>query len=228
MNVREAIKNIPLFRAARSSTLEELISYAMLKHYKKGEHLFFDQDDVRQVYFLADGTVSLYKLNQSHMKKVIFIYGAGAMLNEVILDDKPTSVNCEFLSDARVVSFDARKFLSFCEQDFGLTKAVMDSMALKIRRLYHQMKNTVNTLRGDKRIAAKLWKLSLDHGVPCKYGIKIGFELTITFLADLLGSKRETVSRQLKMLTDQNLVIVNKKRFIIPDRDKLLEYFNQS
>lgn len=227
MDVREAANKITVLQAANPASLAALMPYALIKRFKKGQHLFLDKDNVQNVYFLAKGTVSLYKLSSNHEKKVIFIYGAGAMLNETVFDSKPESINCEFLSNSDILCFDKNRFLFVCEQDFELTKAVMNSMSLKLRKLYHQMKNTANTVRGDKRIAAKLWKLSRDHGVPCKEGTMIGFNMTITYLAELIGSKRETVSRQLKILTGQNLVIVDKNRFIVPDRDKLLIFFNQ-
>jgi CRP-like cAMP-binding protein len=90
------------------------------------------------------------------------------------------------------------------------------------------MKNTSNNLRGDRRIAAKLWKLSRDHGVKTSRGVEINFDLTITTFAEFLGSQRETVSRQIKTLTDAGLLIVKNSRFIIPSREKLLEFFDES
>lgn len=226
MNIREAILKISVLNAANPASLAALMPHIVLRRCKKGGHLFWDRDAVDYVYFLADGICALYKLNSNQERRVVFIYGAGHMLNEVILDEKPASINCELLTDAEVLCMERRRFLFACEQDFALSKAVMDSMALKIRRLYHQMKNASNTVRGDKRIAARLWKLSRDHGVPCKRGVQIGFELSITLLAELLGSKRETVSRQVKLLSEQGLVIFERGQFIIPDRDKLLEYFS--
>jgi CRP-like cAMP-binding protein len=99
---------------------------------------------------------------------------------------------------------------------------------MKVRRLYHLMKNTSNNLRGDRRIAAKLWKLSRDHGVQTAQGVEINFDLTITALAEFLGSQRETVSRQIKSLTDAGLLTVKNSRFIIPSREKLLDFFENS
>lgn len=49
------------------------------------------------------------------------------------------------------------------ERDPALTRAVVQSMALKIRRLYRQLKNTTNALSGEKRLAAKLFKLGRDY-----------------------------------------------------------------
>jgi CRP-like cAMP-binding protein len=225
MTVSEGFRKIKALAAANPASLAELIPHGTLRQYQKGEHIFFEKDPAEQFYFLADGFAALYKLNSNGEKRGIFIYGAGASLNEVILDKKPASINCEILKESLVLCLNRDLFMGVCARDFALTKAFMESMSLKIRRLYHQIKNTSNTIHLDKRIAARLWKLSKDHGLPVKEGVEINFDLSITFLAELLGSQRETVSRKLKPLTDQGLVIMSKNRFIIPDREKLMDYF---
>ena len=56
----------------------------------------------------------------------------------------------------------------------------------------------------------------------------IDFDMSITYLADLVGSKRETVSRYVKLLSDNDLIVVRKNRFIIKNRENLLRYFQES
>lgn len=228
MKVKQAMENINVLTAASAASMAALVPFAVLRRLKKGEHLFHDRDRVRRFFFIADGIAALYKLNNDSEKKVLFVYGAGAMINEELTDGKPTSVACELLADSWVVCIEREKFLAVCERDSMLAKALMDSMSLKVRRLCHQMKNTPNTVLGDRRIASKLWKLSRDFGVPCAKGTRINFDLTITYLAHMLGSKRETVSRQLKTLIGKGLVIIGKNTFIIPDRDKLMHYFKRT
>lgn len=214
-----------VLQKASPASLAALSATAGLKRLAKGEHLFWDKENVSCLYFVVEGKFSLYKLNSNGEKKVIFIYSSGQMLNEVMLQDLPASINCEALTDALALYFPIHEFEQVMREDFALSKAVMESMAMKIRRLYRQLKNTTGSLRGDKRIAAKLWKLSQDHGVPADEGTRIDMDLTVTYLADMLGAKRETVSRQLKILTDNQLVIQKAGIFIVPDRDKLMEYF---
>lgn len=226
MDIKNAFLTIPLFEDISPSSYAALAACASLRMYRKGEHLFFDRDTVSSIYFVVRGKAALYKLNHLYEKKTIFIYGPGQMLNEVILQSASASINCELIEDSCILSFPAGRFQVIMEQDFRLCKGVMDSMALKIRRLYHQLKNTSNTVRGDIRLAAKLWKLSLDYGCPCPHGTLIDIELSITYLAELLGSKRETVSRQVKLLGEKGLLIYQKNRFIIPDRDALKKYIS--
>ena len=89
------------------------------------------------------------------------------------------------------------------------------------------MKNTLGSIYLERRLASKLWKLARDFGIPDSRGILIDMDLSITFLADLLGAPRETTSRICKKLADQGLVIIEKKKIYIPDMDKIA-VFHQS
>lgn len=126
-----------------------------------------------------------------------------------------------------VMVLPADRFIQVMDKDGRLAREVMGAMALKIRRLYRQLKNTTNAPSGEKRLAAKLFKLGKDYGVCSGDGIMIDMNLSITYLADMLGSKRETVSRQVKRLTELGLINMEKNRITIPDMKKISEYFKQ-
>ena len=111
------------------------------------------------------------------------------------------------------------------KKDFILTQNVMNALTKRVRRLYRQLKNATSIIKIEKKIAAKLWKLGKDYGVPCEKGIKINFSITVTSLADLLGSYRETVSRALKLLIQKELIIYENKQIIIPNPDALSKFF---
>mgnify|MGYP005967997693 FL=1 len=222
----DKFNSIKIFSNINSSSKKNLIKYSKIKKYKKGEHLFLDRDRVNCVYFVLAGIASLYKLNSAHDKKVIFIYGKGEILNEVILQKNMSSLNCEFLCDTEILEIPSTKFLEVMSCDFQLSRNVIDSMAYKIRRLYHQLKNTSNSITVDRQIALKLYKLARDFGIETDLGTEINFDLSITYLSEILGAKRETVSRQVKVLSELGLIKVVRKRFTIPNQNTLLDYFH--
>ncbi|WP_242874647.1 MULTISPECIES: Crp/Fnr family transcriptional regulator [Clostridium] len=227
IGLEEAFKAVEVLQNVNEGSFDALKTCGKIKRIAKGEQLFRDKEYVPHIYILISGLAALYKINSMGEKKVIFVFGKGKMLNEVTFEHMNSSVSCEILEEALILYFPQNKLIDIMKEDFELTKAIMDSTAIKVRRLYRQLKNTSNSIRGDKKIAAKLWKLSGDYGVPCKDGIQIDMELSITYLADMLGSKRETVSRQLKLLTEKNLVIVKRNEFIITEREELRKYFKQ-
>jgi CRP-like cAMP-binding protein len=228
MTVREALLKIEIAAKAAPASLALLEQGSAIKRYKKGEHIFFERDEGQALFAVVDGTVAVYKMSGTGEKRGMFIFGAGTLLNEDCISGGKIAVNAEALRDSDILRIGMGVFEAAREKDAGLSKALFDSISMKVRRLYHLMKNTSNNLRGDRRIAAKLWKLSRDHGVKTAEGVVINFDLTITALAEFLGSQRETVSRQVRTLTDAGLLIVKKSRFIIPSREKLMDFFKNS
>ena len=110
------------------------------------------------------------------------------------------------------------------KDDFELSKIIINSLAIKVRRLYRQSKNSI-PIKVEKRVAAKLWKLSRDYGREVEEGTLIDLSITITYLADMFGAPRETISRALKILNNKGLIINKNKKIIIPDREKLIRFF---
>lgn len=220
-----AMNGIEVLDSAKEETKRALAAKGVLHILRKGHILFRDKEEVQSLYIVVSGFVSLYKIDEQGEKKVIFVLGQGKLINEAILQGMTASVSCEVLELAKILSFRKADFLMEMEHDFDLTKAVITSLSTKIRRLYRQMKNTTSSLRGDKKLAAKLWKLSGDFGKEVSDGSVIGVEISITYLADMLGTKRETVSRQLKVLTGLGLVYLQDNYFMIPSREKLAQYF---
>lgn len=227
MTVGEAFEISDILKYASPASRAEIASFAYIKRYGKGQHVFYDREELSCFYILAEGIASLYKLNTLGEKKVVFVYGPGSMLNEIMFQDLPVSINCEVREDSKVLVLPKDRFWRVMERDSRMTKAAFDAMALRVRRLYRQLKNTTNALKGEKRLAAKLYKLARDYGVSTGKGILIDMQLSITYLAEMLGSQRETVSRQAKKLGDLGLIYVEKNHFWVPDLEKLSNYFKQ-
>lgn len=118
-----------------------------------------------------------------------------------------------------------QKFLHCMEQDFSLTKAVLEMQERRIWRLGHQLKNTMGSIYLERKLAAKLWKLSRDFGIKTAEGIEIDINMSITFLADMLGAPRETTSRLCNTLTDYGLMKIRKKRITITNPQRMSNFY---
>ncbi|SCI87791.1 Global nitrogen regulator [uncultured Clostridium sp.] len=213
-----------IFNSLSEETLGQLSEYCELKEYKKGKHVFRDKEVVSRIYIVYSGKVSLYKMNESAQKKIVFILGPSKIINDYAIDDLPSSVNCEVFETAEILSIDKNKFIDIMKSDFELTKIFIKSQAIKVRRLYRQMKNST-PIKVEKRVAAKLWKLAKDYGEEVEEGTLINLNISVTYLADMFGAPRETISRALKYLSKEDLIINDNKKIIIKDKDRLSKFF---
>jgi len=217
------LKDLSLFECVEDKTLELIKASLLIKKLKKSQILFAERQSMEYIYIVLEGKVSMYRLSEKGQKRVVYILNKGEMINEVIFDDYSSSINCEGFEDSVIISILKIDLLNIMQEDFKLTEVIMWSMSKKIRRLYRQIKNTVPT-KMDKRVAAKLWKLSKDYGVETQEGILIDVKINITYLADMLGSSRETISRALKELEIMDMVKIQNRKFIV-NREKLSQYF---
>lgn len=222
------LMKLEFFQNINERTLNEIMSHSEIKKYNSGHILFYDKETVNIIYFLVNGSVSLYKMNENGQKKVIFILDRGKILNDVIINDMPASINCEVISNSEILGIDKNKLMTIMKTDFELCKNIINSLSMKTRRMYRQLKNTPSSVKVEKKLAAKLYKLGRDYGIKCDDGIMINMDLTITYIADLLGSPRETVSRAMKVLQKKNLVIYENKRIKVPDLNNLTIFFKTS
>lgn len=223
INLNE-LRECKKFEGINDSTLNKLCEIGKMVYFKKGQHVFRDKEYIDNVYIVESGKVSLYKLNEAAHKKIIFILGEGHILNEVILERIKSSISCEMFDEGYIYVFDRNNFIKVMSEDFELTKKVINSLSSKVRRLYRQMKNST-PLKIEKRLAAKLWKLSKDYGVECGGETLINLKISITYLSDMFGMPRETISRAIKILEKEGLIRRENKKVIVIDREELSNYF---
>ncbi|MBE6050499.1 MAG: Crp/Fnr family transcriptional regulator [Clostridium sp.] len=227
-DIENKLKELEVFQHIHDKTIERIAKVSEVKKYKAGEMLFADKEEVNVVYIVICGLVSLYKIDESGQKKVIFIFGKGKVINDVILQELPASINCSAFEDSYILCIGREKLLDIMNDDFELCKNIIISLSAKTRRLYRQLKNTPSSIKLEKRLAAKIYKLAKDYGVESKEGVVVNMALTITYMADLLGSQRETVSRALKLLQEKKLIKYKNKKIIVYDIDKIALFFKTS
>lgn len=222
---KNELRQMELFRGIRPDTLDRLWQAGKVERCKKGQVIMRAREEVTSIYIQLTGKSMIYNLTHHGGRKIIFIYGKGSLLNEHVLNEHPGSVFCETIEESRIFVVPVPEFTGCMEADFVLAKAVIAAQERKLWRLSHQLKNTMGNIYMERKLAAKLWKLSRDFGVQVPEGIEIDINLSITFLADMLGAPRETTSRLCKTLTDYGLMKMNRKRITIINPEKMSIFY---
>lgn len=225
MKKTEQIGELELFHNIKSETMDELMKYGKIEEFPKGTILMRAREPVGSIYIQLTGKSMVYNLTHNGRRKIMFIFGDGILLNEHVFNSKPTSVYCETMEKCKMFMIPSHIFVKVMEEDFVLTKNVLTAQEKKIWRLGHQLKNTNSGIFLERKLAAKLCKLARDFGVDKPEGREIDMNLSITFLADMLGTPRETTSRSCSILSENGLIQINKKRILIPDPERLSHFY---
>lgn len=219
------LPGLALFQGVGRNTLERLWQEGRTECFPKGSIIIRAKEPLKSVYVQLSGKSMIYNLTHLGKRKIIFIFGPGALLNEHVLNFHDSSVFCETIEASQVFILPASRLLKEMEMDFSLTKAILEAQERKLWRMGHQLKNTMGSIYMERKLAAKLWKLSRDFGKETEHGLEIDIHMTITFLADMLGAPRENTSRLCKTLTEFGLIRIEKKRIVIVNPEKLSHFY---
>lgn len=219
------LQELEFFRQVPLDVIQTLLNSGKLFSYQKKEVIFHAGDETKSVYLVLKGEVIIYNLTKHGNRKILFILGPGHLVNHNILTEKRTSVFCEAACLAEMLVIPQKVFLRQCRQNMELMEAVVREYERYIWRLSHQLKNTTGNMQTERKIAAKLWKLGRDFGIPRAEGIYIEIEMTLTLLADLVGVPRETISRACKALSERGLLVYQDRHFLLPDPDQLAKFY---
>lgn len=218
------IEKLEIIKGIKEETKKGLLKKGRLIKKNRKEIVFNEKEKIDKIYFVIEGYVSVFKINENGERKIIFILRQGQMINDIFTPSKiSTSIGCESFDKSLILEYKLADFIQLMENDFELTKNVITFMERRTRRLYRQLKNSVS-IKIEKKLAAKLYKLSREFGVQKGEWTLIDVDLTITYLADMLGCKRETVSRSMKILQDENLVTIKEKKILIK-KEEIVIYF---
>ncbi len=218
------LEKLPLYQCASAAAKKKMMKYAAVHHCKKREYLFRIRDRVEQIYLIASGYAVAERDGQDHGTKSVFLLHEGDLINEVILDHATASISCYTLSEAEVVTFPKNEFLELMKEDFAVAKYVIDSMALKIRKLYHQVERSTKPTLLNRQVSSRLWKFGRDYGIFKDGVTEIPFEIRITFLATFVGSNRETVSRIIKKMSEKDILTIKNGVCRIYDMNALKDF----
>jgi len=220
----ELLKSMNLFENASLKTLEALCKTMKIVYYPKGSHVLRDKQQSETIYIVLSGKFVIYKINDTGNKRVIFIQGTGILLNDNLKPNLLSAIYAESFEDSAALICSKNQFLDLISQDFNLTQAVIEQYSSKLRRTCRQLKNAPANISIEKKLAAKIYALSRDYGIETSNGILIDLPLTVTNIAEMLGTQRETISRSLKKLVQEKLIVYEKKKILIKNLEEIARF----
>ena len=221
------IEKIEVFKGISINSINEIKNNSDIIELKKNKALYSDRQILDYVYFLVSGNVSLVKSNENGDNKVIFLLNSGSMINEPLMRKNTSGIECWGFEDAKILKIGLKTFDKIMSKDYILARNCMLYMEKRIRRLYRQLKNSTSA-NIEKKLAAKLYRLGTQYGIesPENNFILINLNLTVTYIARMLGYQRETVSRSIKLLNDKAIILLKDRKFYL-DMENARQFFKK-
>ncbi len=199
---------IDIFPHLNEEEFSQLQKISHLKKFTKGDIIFYEGDIPEFLYYLIHGVVKVFKTNFSNGRDITLNYILpGCFVGEfAAIKEIPFPISAEMETDGEVLLIEKKPFFNMLKGNFKLEWEFMKLLASKIHKNYEYCENLV-----EKNAKKKILKFLRDHE-------DLFFTLNKNKIASILNVSPETLSRTLKELKEEGLIIertvikVNKQK----------------
>jgi CRP/FNR family transcriptional regulator, cyclic AMP receptor protein len=223
-DIKAVLSKFTLFRDLNDKELSEIVKISISREWKKGNHVFMQDEPLENVYFIYDGKIKIYKSDIAGKEQIVAFLKKGEMFPHVGFFRKGGyPAFSEVLEDATLVVVPISKFENVLIENPELCIKVFKVLGEKIVDLQERLESQIlnNTY---EQIIKLLVRLGRTHGQELENGsLKLKGEFTNKDLANMIGTTRETVSRTLTRMKKEGKIEVDPKGNMIFDPSELMD-----
>jgi len=223
MDRRALLRSVPLFASLDERELDRLIEATTTRKLKAKEVLFRKGDPGNQLFGILVGSLKVTAVGADGKDVVFSLMGPGEVIGEIaLLDGEPRSATAVAVEATTLVTLHRRDFVPFLERHPRATIGLAAVLAARVRRLSERTEDR-QTMRLPGRIAKRLLALAEEHGKRAAAGAPVEIRLPQQDLADLVGTSRESVNKQLRQWEEAGLVRLGRGRIFLEAPERLAE-----
>lgn len=203
MNLSEldADQRARVLRGARPST------------FARGDVLYNPDDDAANIYAIETGRVKILRTSPSGGETIVGIRTAGDLFGELSWMERSArrATSAVTIEPAAIWVLPAAEFAAILQADPAIARVFARGVARRLGEAVHELAELAGkSVPG--RLVDVLGRLAAEHGVDEPGGtVRIALNLTHKDLADLIGTSRETLTKELGVLADVGLLRVAHK-----------------
>jgi len=220
---RALLARSPLFAPLSAADLDRILALARPKRLDAEQVLFSRGDVAESVYAIVSGRIHVVSTSEEGKEVVLRILRAGDVFGELgLLHGGHRTATVIAAEPCELLSIGRRDFLSLLESDARFSIQLLTVLAERIGDLTDQLSDFV--FHGlPVRLAKRLIELAETYGRETKEGLRIEAKLSQQDLANLVGTSRESVNKQLRAWEDDGWVRLDHGEVIVVRRDELQE-----
>ena len=218
---QQLLNKIPLFNSLSDSDLENLSQSVRLQSLKKGQTLFRKGDEGSSLYIIKQGTIKIVLPSRLGDEVIVTIFSEGDFFGEMALfDGKPRSADALAMESSKIYMLNRNDFLLFLQSNISAMKSILSQLTNRLRNTDDFLESTC-FLSVSARLAKKLLDLTETYGQKDGDIVYIDLNLTQKELGDMIGSTRESINKELKILRDKGLITMQENKIQIIDMTRL-------
>ena len=216
MTVQKIIRKISFFNNLNDEQIDLIASISSESTYSSNSILYYESDENNNLLFLVDGLIKIYKIDKFDNEIFLYHIYKNSMISE-LTSIKQNEIYCfsnaEIIEDSTILSINFDKF-----KEHFLSKNILTMELLEILlEKTHQLQCIVNRELVFDATAKVAFMLNQD--------VDMFNKLKRQEVSFMLHIQPETLSRVLKRLTRNGVILVENGDVIIINKDALISIF---
>lgn len=216
------LNKISLFNCLSEHQVNEIGKFTKVLELSKGEHIYLENEDNYNIYFLEQGSVKLYH-NGADGKEVIrnIIHPNNIFGEEIFSGLSVRSENAKAIDpEVRILVIHIDDLKGLLQRYWEMNQKFIELITLKLNRAQNRCEALI--VDDARKRVIDFLKLNAQHK-----GKKIGFEMLIKHsmtqqdIANYTGTSRQTVTSILNDLRKSNKIYFKRNSILIRDINNL-------
>ncbi|MBP9493440.1 MAG: Crp/Fnr family transcriptional regulator [Sulfurospirillum sp.] len=202
---------------------EDINRFGRVSHVKKGDTLMRPEECLEHFFVLLEGRVKVSQINfETGKEQILYLLSKGDMYDVVsLLDGKEHENVAMALDDVKLLVFPIELFREWVATKPSFNKLFLPYVGKQLRSMENLASDLSlydTTTRLVKLIARNIEQ---EDG---KQTLKLINNLSHEELANLIGTVRKVLNRNLQALKKEGLIDIKRKEIYIKDSQNLLEH----
>jgi len=198
------VKAVPLFISFSAEEIASLLQRSKVYSYHKDEIIIQADERIAKMYIILKGRVRVVDLSASGEERVMAFRQRGDYFGDMgLLDGKTDFATVIAMEPSRVLLISKSTFDEFFLDNSEALRQVVAVLCRRLREswLFHKI---IGINDAESKIRATLAHYSSTLGTWDSHGVIINSRFTQQSIADRVQITRETVTRVLKKMKEQN------------------------
>jgi len=224
-NARRLLANCALFRGLKVEERDAIASRAHIRAFQSGDTIFTIGSPGDNMIAVLSGTVRISVSSSDGKELLLAVLPQGEVFGELaVLDGKPRSADAIADGPCTLAYLDRRDVLSFLERNPSGWLKLVEVLTERLRRT-DELVAEIAMEQLPVRLARTM--LRVTSWEPGERTPNTNIHFSQRELASMVGGRRETVNKCLRVWQREGLVHVSGRSIVIKDRAGLEEIADQ-
>jgi len=209
----DLLRRSRIFAVLSDDDLAALVGLAVSRRFGAGEFVFWEGDEPRWFYMVAEGGVKIIKHSSQGREFIVAFFGPGEMFGEVaVFEGKAYPASARTTAPTELLGVEREAFMQFLSVRPQVALRIITVLGGRLREAQTRLRDLAGE-RVEQRITRLLVRLSARLGQTLPF--------TRQDIADMTGTTTETAIRIMSELGRRGIIRSVRGRVTIVNAEKL-------